>query len=129
VRREAPGVQRPSETLHNRAGSCRDFATLFMETCRFLGLAARFVTGYLHAPSLSAADGSTHAWTEVYLPGVGWRGYDSTTGQVIGNNHIAVAVSRHPEHVPPVAGAYVGDVADVHMNVEVSVVERATSNA
>ena len=125
TRREQPGVQRPAETLARGAGSCRDFATLFMETCRFLGLAARFVSGYLHAPGLHAADGATHAWTEVYLPGAGWRGYDSTTGHVIGGDHIAVAVARHPEQVPPVSGAYAGGapgVPEMTVAVEVRVV-------
>jgi transglutaminase-like putative cysteine protease len=120
--REAPGVQRPSETLASGAGSCRDFATLFMETCRFLGIAARFVSGYLHAPGLPAAEGATHAWTEVYLPGAGWRGYDSTTGQITGGDHITVAVSRHPETVPPVAGAFEGGVPGLpEMTVHVEV--------
>ena len=126
LRREEPGVQRPSETLAAGAGSCRDFATLFMETCRFLGIAARFVSGYLNAPGLPAAAGATHAWTEVYLPGAGWRGYDSTTGEIIGGDHIAVAVSRNPESIPPVAGAFEGGVPGVPvMEVEVSVTQVA----
>ena len=123
ARREEPGVQRPSDTLRIGSGSCRDFATLFMETCRFLGLAARFVTGYLHAPGLAAADNATHAWTEVYLPGIGWRGYDSTTGEIASGNHITVAVSRHPENVPPISGAFEGPAYATTMNVEVSVSE------
>lgn len=104
--REEPGVQTPSITLAKRAGSCRDFATLFIEACHHLGLAARFVSGYLYSPLLPPGQGSTHAWAEVYLPGAGWKGFDSTTGQVVGNDHIAVAVSRHPEQVPPVSGAF-----------------------
>ena len=107
--REEPGVQRPSETIALGSGSCRDFATLFMEACRHLGLAARFVSGYLYAPNLPAAQGATHAWSEVYLPGAGWRGFDSTTGGLVGGDHIAVAVSRHPESVPPVSGSYEGN--------------------
>jgi len=126
VRREEPGVQRPSQTLAMGSGSCRDFATLFMETCRFLGVAARFVSGYLHAPGLPAVAGATHAWTEVYLPGAGWRGYDSTTGDMTGGDHIPVAVSRHPESVPPVAGAFAGGGYGVpQMEVEVAVRLRA----
>jgi len=104
--REEPGVQTPAATLARRAGSCRDFATLFIEACRSLGLAARFVSGYLYSPGLPQGQGSTHAWSEVYLPGAGWKGFDSTTGQVVGNDHIAVAVSRHPETVPPVSGSF-----------------------
>ena len=103
--REEPGVQTPETTLTRCAGSCRDFATLFIEACRSLGLAARFVSGYLYTSPLQQIEGSTHAWSEVYLPGVGWKGFDSTSGQVVGNDHIAVAMSRHPESVPPVAGS------------------------
>jgi transglutaminase-like putative cysteine protease len=104
--REEPGVQTPAATLTRRTGSCRDFATLFIDACRSLGLAARFISGYLYSPALPLGQGSTHAWSEVYLPGAGWKGFDSTTGQVVGNDHIAVAVSRHPEAVPPVSGSF-----------------------
>jgi len=106
--REEPGVQPPALTLARNSGSCRDFAALFMEACRHLGLASRFVSGYLHAAATEAGNASTHAWAEVYLPGAGWKGFDSTGGEVTGNRHIAVAVARHPEAVPPVAGSYLG---------------------
>lgn len=106
--REEPGVQSPTETLTKASGSCRDFATVFIEACRFFGLAARFVSGYLHCPATEAGHGSTHAWSEVYLPGAGWKGFDSTSGEVVGGRHIAVAVSRHPEAIPPVSGTFVG---------------------
>jgi transglutaminase-like putative cysteine protease len=106
--REQPGVQPPSLTLASNSGSCRDFAALFMEACRSLGLASRFVSGYLFAPATAAGNASTHAWAEVYLPGAGWKGFDPTSGVVTGNQHIAVAVARHPEAVPPVAGSYFG---------------------
>ena len=105
--REEPGVQTPATTLTKRAGSCRDFAILFIEACHYLGLAARFVSGYLYSPMLPQGQGATHAWSEVYLPGAGWKGFDSTSGQVAGNHHIAVAVSRHPESVPPVSGSFI----------------------
>ena len=105
--REEPGVQTPANTLNRRAGSCRDFATLFIEACRLLGLASRFVSGYQYSPSLPHNQGATHAWSEVYLPGAGWKGFDSTSGQVVGNHYIPVAVSRHPESVPPVSGSFI----------------------
>lgn len=106
--REEPGVQSPETTLTKKTGSCRDMATLFIEACREIGLAARFVSGYLHAPVSEAGHGATHAWSEIYLPGAGWKGFDSTSGEVVGGKHIAVAVSRHPEAVPPIAGAFLG---------------------
>lgn len=106
--REEEGVQSPTQTLERRGGSCRDYATLFIESCRYLGLAARFVSGYLHAPDLAFAAGSTHAWSEVFLPGLGWRGFDNTSGRLTGPDHIATAIARHPEMVPPVSGSFSG---------------------
>lgn len=106
--REEAGVQSVKETLSLGSGSCRDFASLFMEAVKCLGLAARFVSGYLYAPLMADQVGSTHAWAEVYLPGGGWIGFDPTIGDIVGADHIAVAVSRVPEAVPPVAGTFSG---------------------
>ncbi|MGA7951793.1 MAG: transglutaminase family protein [Thiobacillaceae bacterium] len=106
--REEQGVQPPALTLARNSGSCRDFAALFMEACRHLGLASRFVSGYLYAAATEAGNASTHAWAEVYLPGAGWKGFDPTGGEVTGNRHIGVAVASHPEAVPPVAGSFLG---------------------
>ena len=106
--REEPGVQTAPETLSCGTGSCRDFANLFMEAVRRLGLASRFVSGYLHAPPSTVNFGATHAWAEVYLPGAGWKGFDPTIGEIVGIDHIAVGVARLPESVPPVAGSFVG---------------------
>ncbi|MFD1123157.1 transglutaminase domain-containing protein [Methylophilus flavus] len=120
--REAPGVQTPATTLQYGSGSCRDYATLFIEACRHLGLASRFVSGYLHAPATEAGNATTHAWAEVYLPGTGWKGFDPTSGLVTGTHHIAVAVARDPEAVPPVAGSFIGpNVAPIlQVNVQVN---------
>ena len=106
--REEPGVHAPAETLTSGSGSCRDFAYLFMTAARRLGLASRFVSGYLHAPPSASNFGATHAWAEVFLPGAGWKGFDPTIGDIVGSSHIAVAVARLPESVPPVAGSFVG---------------------
>ena len=106
--REEPGVQSAKETLSRNTGSCRDFAQLFMDAAKCMGLAARFVTGYLHAPGLDAA-GATHAWAEVYLPGAGWKGFDPTIGQMAGTDHIPVAVARLSKSVPPIAGSFIGE--------------------
>ena len=118
--REEPGVQSPMETLTLGKGSCRDLATLFIEACRFCGLAARFVSGYLLSEAAVEDYGSTHAWSEIYLPGAGWRGYDSTSGQLTGPDHIAVAVNRRPDAVPPVSGSFLGP-AEPRPTLEVQV--------
>lgn len=107
-KREEAGVQSPLQTLNLGSGSCRDYATLFIEACRSIGLASRFVSGYLHAPATEAGNASTHAWAEVYIPGSGWQGFDPTIGKMTGNCHIAVAVARNPEAVPPVSGSFIG---------------------
>jgi len=106
--REEPGVQSVSETLSLGSGSCRDFANLFMQTARFLGLASRFVSGYLHTEPSSTDYGATHAWAEVFIPGAGWKGFDPTIGDIVGSEHITVAVARRPDAIPPVAGSYLG---------------------
>lgn len=107
-RREEPGVQTAAETLSRGTGSCRDVANLFMEAARRLGLAARFVSGYLHAPPSAVDYGATHAWAEAYLPGAGWKGFDPSTNQVVGAQHVAVAVARLPASVPPIEGSFIG---------------------
>lgn len=107
-RREEPGVQTPADTLSRATGSCRDYAYLFMESARHLGLAARFVSGYLHSPPADTDYGATHAWAEVFLPGAGWTGFDPTIGELVGTDHIAVAVARMPESIPPVSGSFQG---------------------
>lgn len=120
--REEPGVQSAQKTLAITSGSCRDFALLFMEAVKCLGLASRFVSGYLYAPLMSHLVGSTHAWAEVYLPGVGWKGFDPTIGDIVGKDHIAVAVSRSPDAVPPISGSFAG-VAESTLDVGVWVSE------
>jgi transglutaminase-like putative cysteine protease len=121
--REEPGVQSPAYTLAHRSGSCRDYATLLIEACRCLGMASRFVSGYLHAPATEEGHASTHAWVEVYLPGTGWKGFDPTSGEVTSSKHIATAVARNPEAVPPVAGSFIGlgsNKPTMHVDVKVS---------
>jgi transglutaminase-like putative cysteine protease len=107
--REEPGVQSPQQTIEKGSGSCRDFAALFIDACRLFGFAARFVSGYLLLPFENASEHlATHAWSEVYLPGSGWRGFDSTSGTLVAGDHIAVAHHRHPEAIPPVSGSFIG---------------------
>jgi len=120
--REEPGVQSPSQTLSSGTGSCRDFATLFIEGCRQLGLASRFISGYVVNETVAPWNTATHAWAEVYLPGSGWRGFDPTSGLLVSGDHIAVAVHRHPEAVPPVSGSFVAaGNSQSTMTVEVNV--------
>ncbi len=110
-RRERRGVQSPAQTLERSSGSCRDFATLFMEACRFLGLAARFVSGYMHSSEITGRM-SMHGWAEVYLPGAGWIGFDPSWGIVAASQYIPVAVTRHPEDAPPISGTFFGFARD-----------------
>ncbi|MCG5249644.1 transglutaminase family protein [Methylorubrum extorquens] len=124
--REDEGTQSPSQTLSSGLGSCRDLATLFVEAVRSLGFGARAVSGYLHDPTrrlLGSADaGSTHAWSEVYLPGAGWVTFDPTNGRVGGANLIPVAVARDIRQAMPVTGSFIGPAdALVDMSVAVEV--------
>lgn len=113
-RRVEKGVQTPAQTLELGSGSCRDMATLMMEAARLLGVAARFVSGYLHGTASLAGRASTHAWTEIYLPLLGWRGFDPTLGSPNSLNHIVTGVSSHPRGVMPVSGRFHGTSADFH---------------
>lgn len=123
-----PGTQPPAATLEQRSGTCRDFALLMMEGARSLGLAARFVTGYLYDPALDAEPGVAaapahpHAWMEVYLPGAGWMEFDPTNGIVGTDRLIRVAVARDSEQVMPIKGSFMGPPgAGVNTVVDVQV--------
>ncbi|MEO0796998.1 MAG: transglutaminase family protein [Verrucomicrobiota bacterium] len=116
TRRDEQGVQSPNETLSLRLGSCRDLALLFISTCRQLGLAARFVSGYLFDPPVDGthgsdhvfnrAVGSMHAWAEVFLPGAGWLGFDPTNGILTNEYFLPSAVAYEPSSVNPIQGKY-----------------------
>ena len=116
------GTQAPSHTAQIRSGTCRDFAWLLVEVARRVGFAARFVTGYLHSPDDRVRGaGATHAWCEVFLPGLGWTEFDPTNGLVESPDLIPVAVSRVPEEAAPIFGAIFGDPGQSHLEVRVDV--------
>lgn len=134
VARSEKGVQDPLTTLRAKRGSCRDFAVLMMEAVRALGMAARFVSGYLYNPSNDRArhvgGGSTHAWVQVYLPGAGWVEFDPTNGIVGNRDLIRVAVARHPAQAVPLHGSFFGlSSDDLGMNVEVMVTDVSDDSA
>jgi transglutaminase-like putative cysteine protease len=120
--------QSPIETLRLGRGTCRDFAVLMMEACRTLGLAARFVSGYLYSPPRAGkpthkGGGNTHAWVRVFLPSGGWAEFDPTNGLVGNRDLIRVAVVRDPAQAVPLYGTWDGETSDyLGMDVEVEVV-------
>lgn len=130
--RHEEGVQTPQQTLQLGSGSCRDFATLMIDALRHVGVAARFVSGYLYSPpadpTVGSADaGSTHAWVQVYLPDCGWFPVDPTNNLIGGQELIRVAMAREAAEVVPLAGSWFGDTADFdRMEVQVSVTARSS---
>jgi transglutaminase-like putative cysteine protease len=127
--RDEEGTQAPQETLKRSTGSCRDFALLMMEAVRRLGVATRFVSGYLYDPALDGGDagatvgaGATHAWLQVYLPGAGWVPFDPTNNLTGGNQLIRVGVARDPSQAAPISGSWYGEAGDyLGMTVNVAV--------
>lgn len=125
VPRHEKGTQSPIETLSLRQGTCRDFAVLMIEAVRALGMAARFVSGYVYNPSRSegrVGGGNTHAWVRVFLPGSGWIEFDPTNGIVGSRGLVRVAVARDPYQAVPLSGSWSGFPASyLGMNVTVEV--------
>src|SRR5450631_1228505 len=132
VERNEEGTQTPQETLKLNAGSCRDFALLMIEAVRRLGMATRFVSGYLYDPAqdggtdaATVGAGSTHVWLQAYLPGAGWVPFDPTNNLVGGTQLIRVGVARDPSQAAPIAGSWFGEADDyLGMDVQVTVQAR-----
>ena len=131
VRRDEEGIQDPDATIQLGTGSCRDMAVLFIAILRQLGFAARFCSGYLYVPPAGTegglaenrADGSMHAWAEVYLPGAGWKGFDPTNGILANSFFIPCGVSHEPSNVDPIQGTYfsktpVSSTMEVDLKIE-----------
>lgn len=128
--RDEEGTQSPLITLARGTGSCRDFALLMMEAARRLGVATRFVSGYLYDPSLDEdADedaagivgaGSTHAWLQAYLPGAGWVPFDPTNNLLGGYHLVRVGVVRDPKQAAPISGSWYGE-PDAYLGMRVDV--------
>ncbi|MCP9929084.1 transglutaminase family protein [Cyanobium sp. CH-040] len=106
--RELGAAHSPEHTLRTGVGACRDQTLLFLAVARSQGLAGRFVSGYQDRSALATAERHLHAWPEVYLPGLGWQGFDPTRGIPTGAGHVAVAAARDPAGAMPVSGSYAG---------------------
>ncbi|GAB4378093.1 MAG: transglutaminase family protein [Elainellaceae cyanobacterium] len=122
--RETGTAMPPGITWSKKTGSCRDYAMLFIEVCRAIGLAARFVSGYQEG-DLTQTDRQLHAWAEVYLPGAGWRGYDPTHGLAVANTHIALVACPTHQNTAPVSGSLKqGTGARSDMNYKLQIEKR-----
>jgi transglutaminase-like putative cysteine protease len=123
-KRHEQGTQHPLDTLQTGSGTCRDYALFMIEALRRLGIAARFVSGYIAIPGDRAhgyaGGGSTHAWVQVYLPSAGWIEFDPTNGIVGTRDLIRVAVARDPRQAIPLHGIYLGP-ADAFIGMEVNI--------
>jgi transglutaminase-like putative cysteine protease len=124
VHREQGSPWPPATTIEQRQGACRDLAVLWIDICRSVGLAARFVSGYHNASDQEKH--CLHAWAEVYLPGAGWRGFDPTNGLAVTDRHVAVAASADPQHAAPITATYRGN--DVEAQLYADVIVETTSD-
>ena len=134
VARREKGIQDPIRTIALGSGSCRDLAVLMIAALRSRGIAARFVSGYLHLTQEEHQEdehpitgGNTHAWVQAYVPGPGWVDFDPSAGVVGNQNLIRVAVVEHPRDAIPLQGTWYGSASD-HLAMEVAVRVKAALN-
>jgi transglutaminase-like putative cysteine protease len=123
VARHEKGTLDPIQTLKLASGSCRDLAMLMIAALRSLGIAARFVSGYLHLADDDddqLTGGNTHAWVQAYIPGPGWVDFDPSSGMVGNQNLVRVAVAPKPHEAIPLQGTWVGSASD-HLAMKVAV--------
>jgi transglutaminase-like putative cysteine protease len=121
--RHEKGTRDPIQTLKLASGSCRDLAMLMLAALRSLGIAARFVSGYLHVADDDddqLSGGNTHAWVQAYVPGPGWVDFDPSNGTVGNQNLVRVAVARKPLEAIPLQGTWIGRASD-HLAMKVAV--------
>ncbi len=131
VARHEKGVQDPLQTLQLASGSCRDLAVLLIAALHSLGIAARFVSGYLHLADDDddrVTGGNTHAWVQVYVPGPGWVDFDPSSGMVGNQNLVRVAVVHEPREAIPLQGTWIGSASD-HLAMKVAVKVTADAGA
>ena len=127
MRRIEPGIWAPERTWREKRGACRDLAALFIDVCRALGIAARFVSGYEESEAYREG-GELHAWAEVYIPGAGWRGYDPSRGLAVAQNHVAVAAAANAAGTAPIVGAFRGSGVTSEFETELRVERRVPSS-
>ena len=137
ISRHEEGIQEPVQTISLGSGSCRDVAVLMIAALRSRGIAARFVSGYVHLVDDDNEEedeeddivgGNTHAWVQVYVPGPGWVDFDPTAGITGNQNLIRVAIVQHPREAIPLQGTWYGSSSD-HLAMNVAVRVRAVSSA
>jgi transglutaminase-like putative cysteine protease len=120
ISREGGVPRNPEETYLSRVGSSPDLALLFMDACRYVGIAARFVNGYFDDGGAKEQI-ALHSWGEIYLPGVGWRGYDPSLGLAVTDRHVAIAAAGLPMLSAPVSGTFRGNAVSSELHAEIHI--------
>jgi transglutaminase-like putative cysteine protease len=120
VHREQGSPWPPATTIEQRQGACRDLAVLWIDICRSVGLAARFVSGYQEG-DVEQDKRFLHAWAEVYLPSAGWRGFDPTNGLAVADRHVAIAAAADPQFAAPVTATFRGNNVEAELCADVQI--------